>query len=566
MLLLRIFLLAALPTSGAAASAGSCAKPIGDQPKRSNEPKAPLAGIPSLIDVELHQLQRGLEQGCFSSADLVRTYLERIRQVNGHVHAVTEENPDAIAIATRLDEERAAKNIRGPLHGIPILIKNNIATLDKMNNTAGSYALLGATVPRDSTIAAKLRKAGAVILGKANLSQWANYRSSNSTSGWSAIGGQVLAAYHPKQDPSGSSSGSGVSADLGLAFAAIGSETSGSILSPAERSNVVGIKPTVGLTSRHLVIPISEHQDTIGPMARTVRDAAHILQAIAGRDTRDNYTSAIPSIPDYAAACDDEALRGARVGVPWNVVWAGLESMHPGNSSSSPEYEAFVKAIAAMKKAGAQIIESNFTADGPANGVSGDIVLAADFVTNLAGYLAELKTNPNRLRTLSEVRDFIQRTPAEEYPSRDTGEWDAALSLGYNNTDPRFWDAYQNVLRNASTTGIIAAMDKHKLSAVVMPTVIAPGWIAGIGAPGITVPLGYYPATAPVVKDHTRGELVDTGPSVPFGLSFLGRRWSEATLIGLAHSYEQHMRVRGHVKQVIMPKAEVVFSAACKAA
>ncbi|KJZ68707.1 hypothetical protein HIM_11898 [Hirsutella minnesotensis 3608] len=557
MLLLRLVLLAALCVLEAAASAGRRARSVGSQST------AQLVRFPSLIDVELHQLQNGLQQGCFSSADLVKVYLKRIRQVNGQVHAVTEENPDALAIAKSLDRERASKHIRGPLHGIPILIKNNIATLDKMNNTAGSYALLGATVPRDSTIAARLRKAGAIILGKANLSQWANYRSLNSTDGWSAIGGQVFAAYHLRQNPSGSSSGSGVAADLGLAFAAIGTETIGSILSPAERNNVVGIKPTVGLTSRHLVIPISEHRDTIGSMARTVRDAAHILQAIAGSDPHDNYTSAIPSIPDYVAACNDQALRGARIGVPWNVVWAGLETAHPGNSSSSPEYLAFAKSIAAMRKAGAHIIEANFTATDASNGESGDIVTQADFVTNLAGYFAELKANPQQVHSLSQVRSFTQKTSAEQYPNRDTGLWDQALSLGFDNTDPRFWAAYQNVLRNASTTGILAAMDKYNLSAVVMPTFMAPEWVSGIGAPAITVPMGYYPASAPVVEEP-RGELVETGPSVPFGLSFLGRRWSEATLIGLAHSYEQHMRVRGRVKQLIRPAAEVTLSASCK--
>jgi amidase len=181
-----------------------------------------------------------------------------------------------------------------PLHGLPILIKNNIATADKMNNTAGSWSLVGAKVPRDSTMAVKLRKAGAIILGKTNLSQWANYRSSNSSNGWSAYGGQTYGAYYPGQDPSGSSSGSGVSSSLGLAFASLGTETDGSILSPSQMNNIVGIKPTVGLTSRSLVIPISEHQDTVGPMARTVKDAAYILQAIAGPDQYDNYTSAIP--------------------------------------------------------------------------------------------------------------------------------------------------------------------------------------------------------------------------------------------------------------------------------
>ena len=213
--------------------------------------------FPLLLEATLDDLVAGLESNLFTSADLVKAYSLRILEVNSTLHVVTELNPDALAIATHADELRKNGTVLGPLHGIPILIKNNIATGDTMNNTAGSFALLGAK-QGDSTIAAKLRKAGAIILGKTNLSQWANYRSNNSTNGWSAYGGQATAAYYPDQDPSGSSSGSGVASSIGLALGALGTETSGSILSPADVSNLVGIKPTVGLTSRHLVIPVSQ--------------------------------------------------------------------------------------------------------------------------------------------------------------------------------------------------------------------------------------------------------------------------------------------------------------------
>ncbi|KAI7301127.1 amidase, partial [Hortaea werneckii] len=276
--------------------------------------------FPSLIDVTLEDLSTGLESGLFTSVDLVTAYMDRINEINSTLHLVTELNPDAISIASQADAMRANGTVVGPLHGIPILIKNNIATADAMNNTAGSFSLVGSEVPRDSTMAANLRKAGAVILGKTNLSQWANYRSDNSSNGWSAYGGQTYAAYYPGQDPSGSSSGSGVASSIGLSLAALGTETSGSILSPSDVNNLVGIKPTVGLTSRYLVIPISEHQDTIGPMARTVKDAAYVLQALAGPDQYDNYTSAIPwandtsAKPDYVAACDYNSLAGKRIG------------------------------------------------------------------------------------------------------------------------------------------------------------------------------------------------------------------------------------------------------------
>ncbi|KAL8750623.1 MAG: hypothetical protein Q9184_006360, partial [Pyrenodesmia sp. 2 TL-2023] len=226
--------------------------------------------FPSLIDVTTEELETGLERGLFTSLDLVNAYTARILEVNSTLNVVTELNPDALRIAAELDAERANGTTRGPLHGMPILIKGNIGTADRMSTTAGSFALLGATLPRDSGIAAKLRAAGVIIVGKTNLSQWANFRSFNSTNGWSAYGDQTFGAYYPQQDPSGSSSGSGVASSLGLALATLGTETSGSIVSPSQVNNVVGIKPTVGLTSRALVIPISERQDTVGPMARTV--------------------------------------------------------------------------------------------------------------------------------------------------------------------------------------------------------------------------------------------------------------------------------------------------------
>lgn len=431
----------------------------------------------------------------------------------------------------------------------------------RLTRPAGSLSLVGATVPRDSTIARKLREAGAIILGKSNLSQWANYRSYNSTNGWSATDGQVYAAYHAKQDPGGSSSGSGVAADLGLGFAAVGTETSGSILIPAQCNNVVGIKPTVGLTSRYLVIPVSEHHDTVGPMARTVRDAAHLLQAMAGRDARDNYTAVIPSVPDYAAACKDGALAGARIGVPWNVVLPA----DAGDRLSPPELDAFRASLDVLRDAGAVIVEANLTRDTSPEGLRDrDTVLEADFVANLASYLAELTSNPHGMHTLAQVRDFTRKTPAERYPDRNTGRWDPILDEpGFDNTDPRCWAAYRRVLRSELAGGVLGALRRHRLGAVVLPTSLAPGWISAVGAPGVTVPMGHFPASTHVVTEP-RGELVVVGPAVPFGLSFLGRRWSEARLIALAYGFEQRTRVRGRVRPLVMPEAEVAVSAACQ--
>ena len=429
--------------------------------------------------------------------------------------------------------------------------------MDQMNNTAGSYALLGAKVPRDSTIASKLRKAGAIILGKTNLSQWANYRSSNTSNGWSAYGGQVYGPYYPKQDPSGSSSGSGVSSALGLAFAALGTETDGSIISPSEKNALAGIKPSVGLTSRYLVIPISEHQDTVGPMARTVKDAAYILQQIAGPDPNDNYTSAIPNngtLPDYVAACNFSALLGARIGIPWNVI--GLQA----DNTSGPILDSFSAAVTVLKDAGATVINNtNFPAAAAfLNSTSETLVLNADFLVNLAKYLSALTSNPNNVHTLADVSNYTHADPREDWPDRNTAIWDDALSVqGWNNTDPRFWTAYQQDLYFGGAGGLLGTLANLSLDAVILPTSFASSWAAIVGAPIVTVPMGFYPPNSTVTLSPPRNDLVATGPNVPFGLSFLGARFDEATLIGLAYAYEQRTMWRTKVKPFILPNTEI---------
>lgn len=427
-----------------------------------------------------------------------------------------------------------------------------------MNNTAGSWSLVGAKVPRDSTMAAKLRKAGAIILGKTNLSQWANYRSSNSSNGWSAYGGQTYGAYYPNQDPSGSSSGSGVASSLGLAFAALGTETDGSILSPSQLNNLVGIKPTVGLTSRSLVIPISEHQDTVGPMARTVKDAAYILQAIAGPDQYDNYTSAIPwasnstnyTVPNYVAACQFDALLGKRIGVPRNAIGTRTPS-------SAALYDAFEAALIVLKNAGATIVENtNYTAyDAYLNSSAENTVLSADFGPNLAAYLAQLTYNPNHVNNLADITNFTHNFPLEDYPDRDTAEFDASLALNFTNTSPEFWAAYQEDLYLGGPGGLLGALDTYNLDAVVLPTDYSPSISAIIGGPVITVPLGAYPANTTVEKS-SRG-LVEAAPNIPFGISFAGRKWSEEILVGLGYAFEQRTMVREKVKPYLTPSVEI---------
>ncbi|KAF1349979.1 amidase [Delphinella strobiligena] len=511
--------------------------------------------FPSLIDVTLEDLVDGLESGLFTSVDLVNAYQGRIMEVNSTLRMVTELNPEALSIAAGLDAMRANGTVLGPLHGIPILIKNNIATADEMNNTAGSFSLLGAKVPRDSTMAAKLRKAGAIILGKTNLSQWANYRSDNSTNGWSAYGGQTEGAYYPKQDPSGSSSGSGVSSSIGLALATLGSETDGSILSPSEVNNLVGIKPTVGLTSRYLVIPISEHQDTVGPLARTVKDAAYLLQAIAGADPKDNYTSAIPnngSIPDYVAACDYSSLNGARIGVAWNVldIWA--------DQIDQPQIDAFYSAIATIEAAGATIVSANFSAFAAWQKDNNEtLVLNADFLVNLATYFSELSYNPNNVTNLAQERSFTHNFTQEDWPNRDTAIWDDALDVQkWNNTSPLFWPAYQANLYYGGEGGILGTLSRENVSAVLLPTALSPSIPALVGSPVVTVPMGFYPANW-TVSYNKRNTLVEAGPKIPFGLSFMGNKFDEATLIGFAYAYEQRSMHRNDVQPYIVPNIEL---------
>lgn len=511
--------------------------------------------FPPLIEATLEDLKFGLESGLFTSVDLVNAYTARIMEVNSTLKMVTELNPDALAAAEETDSMRAQGTILSPLHGIPILLKNNIATADKMSNTAGSYALVGAGVPEDSTVAAKLRKAGAIILGKTNLSQWANYRSNNSSNGWSAYGGQTQGAYFPGQDPSGSSSGSGVASSLGLALASLGTETDGSIVSPSDVNNLVGIKPTVGLTSRYLVIPISEHQDTVGPMARTVKDAAYILATIAGPDDKDNYTSAIPfdSTPDYVGACDSSALRGKRIGVPRNLFdITGAEELY------GPVVAAFNASLDVLRDSGAEVVDNIHLEgyDTLANANFENIVLMADFITDLPKYTSELTVDPNNITSVAALQAFTQAFALEAWPERDTKIWQSAIDLGYGNESPEFWSNYTADLYYGGTLGITGALTNLSLDALVMPTTFSSMLPAIIGAPIVTVPLGRYPENTTVLPNRF-GNLNDTAPNKPFGLAFLGEHFSEERLIGLAYAFEQRTLVRNTIQPWMAPVTEL---------
>lgn len=486
-----------------------------------------------LQDATIAELQEGMRSGKYTSKRLVELYLQRIDeldQAGPKLNQVLETNPDALSIAAALDEERRARGPRGPMHGIPILLKDNIATADRMSTTAGSLALLGAVARHDSFVARQLRAAGAVLLGKTNLSEWANFRSSNSSSGWSGRGGQGRNPYALDRTPSGSSAGSAAAVAANYAAVAIGTETNGSIVSPSAACSIVGIKPTVGLVSRAGVIPIAHSQDTAGPMARCVADAAALLGALTGVDADDDATSESrgKTHPDYTKFLEVDGLRGARIGVAREHYFG-----------YSPATDAIVDtAIQLMRERGAVIVD-------PANldirlGDASYTVLLYEFKADLDKYLAGLATSPNA-RTLADVIAFNEKHSDREMPFFGQDIMIEAQKKGPLTT-PEYQKALAKCRSLTREKGIDAVMAEHNLDALVAPTHGPPGLIdlvngdpgsggssstpaAVAGYPSITVPAGYV-------------------FGLPVGMSFIGRAWSEPVLIKLAYAYEQAAKVR----------------------
>jgi amidase len=322
---------------------------------------------------------------------------------------------------------------------------------------------------------------------------------------------------------------------------------------PSDRNNIVGIKPTVGLTSRYLVVPVSEHQDTVGPMARTVEDAAKLLQIIAGVDPKDNYTSASPfkdRFPDYLAACKLSGLQGKRIGIARNVIDKSSDDV-------SHVMDAFEYAISVMANAGATIVENTtFTAFSQWKKREYNPVTRLDFVSNLAQYLSKLERNPKNIRSIEDLRDFTWKFPDEEYPSRNTRNWDTVIEQKINNTSPEFWPIYQENLYLGGEGGILGALERHSLDAVVLPTVVAASIPALVGTPIVTVPLGAASDATPVKKE-TFWDVVEMAPGIPFGISFLGAKWSEEILIEIAYAFEQRTLVRSNLKRHIEPRVNL---------
>jgi amidase len=500
-----------------------------------------LPGLPSrsqqafaIEETTVAKLQDGMKSGRLTARGVTQAYLTRIAALDRQgptLRAVLETNPEALGIADALDAERRRGRTRGPLHGVPVIVKDNIDTHDRMQTTAGSLALEGNIALRDAFIVERLRAAGAVILAKANLSEWANFRSTRSSSGWSGRGRQCRNPYVLDRTPSGSSSGSATAVSANLCAVAVGTETDGSIISPANACGLVGMKPTVGLVSRAGIIPIAHSQDTAGPMCRTVADAAALLTALAGVDPRDPATAQAEGhiAKDYTAFLDANGLKGARIGVQ-------------ARSGNNPIVNKIVEqAIAVLKAQGAEVVDPATIETAGQLGTSERDVLQYEFKADLNAYLTTMPSSI-KPRTLADLIAFNAANEAREMPFFGQEIFIASEGRGPL-TDQAYLDARAKCIELTRTKGIDATMDKHKLDAMLGPS----GGIASLvdlaggggggggggssqfpavsGYPHITVPAGFH-------------------FGLPLGVSFYGRAWSEPVLIRLAYAFEQATKAR----------------------
>ena len=510
------------PALGAARETSGCPTPAAFQAKPFE-----------LEEITLAELQEGMQSGKFTARSLLELYTARIEEIDKSgpsVNAVIEMNPDALSIAEDLDRERKAKGARGPLHGIPVLIKDNIDTADRMMTTAGSLALVGSKPPKDSAVAQKLRAAGAVILGKTNLSEWANIRSSHSVSGWSGRGGLTRNPYALDRNACGSSSGTGAGISANLAAVGIGTETDGSIVCPSSSNGLAGIKPTVGLVSRTGIIPISHSQDSAGPMGRTVRDAATLLGVLTGVDPEDPATaaSAGKAYTDYTKFCDPNGLKGARIGV-------------------ARKYFGFNDAVDAlmdrsldvMKKEGATLVDP---ADVPTLGKFDEsefLVFLYELKADLNAYLARLGPNAP-VKTLQDIIEFNDHNASKEMPYFGQDIFLKSQAKGPL-TEKAYLEAVAKNHQLARVEGIDAVMDKFKLDALVGPTG-GPAWITDL-ITGDHVGGGSSNSAA-VAGCPNINVIAGSISGLPVGISFFGRAWSEPTLIRIAYAFEQATKAR----------------------
>src|SRR5881394_86167 len=488
----------------------------------------------ALEETTIAQLQDGMKAGRLTSRGITQAYLDRIAALDRQgpsLRAVLETNPDALTIADALDVERRRGKIRGPMHGIPVIVKDNIDTHDKMQTTAGSLALEGNIALRDAFIVERLRAAGAVILAKANLSEWANFRSSRSSSGWSGRGRQCRNPDVLDRTPSGSSSGSAVSVSANLCTVAIGTETDGSITSPANACGIVGLKPTVGLVSRAGIIPIAHSQDTAGPMSRSVADAAALLTALAGVDPRDPATADAEGhvAKDYTAFLDANGLKGARIGVQ-------------ARSGNNPIVDQVLEqAIAVLKTQGAEVVDPAPIETAGQLGTNERDVLQYEFKADLNAYLATMPANV-KPRTLADLIAWNAANETLEMPFFGQETFIASQARGPL-TDQAYLDARAKCVELTRAKGLDATMDKNKLDAMLGPSggiaslVDRAGGGGGGGGPGSSqfpAVSGYPHITVPAGFHY----------GLPLGVSFFGRAWSEPVLIRLAYAFEQATKAR----------------------
>ena len=516
-----------LLAAGGAALAG-----IGGCVARNSRSPAGELSTFEFAELSVAELRTGLESGRWTARSLCERYLERIGEIDRaglSLRSVIEINPDAMREAERLDTERREGGVRGPLHGIPVMLKDNIGTADAMQTTAGSLALLNSDVPRDSGVAARLRASGALLIAKTNLSEWANFRSRRSTSGWSARGGLTLHPYFLDRNPCGSSSGSGVAVSAGIAPLAVGTETNGSIVCPSSVNGIVGVKPTVGLVSRAGIVPIAQTQDTAGPMARIVADAAEMLGSMAGRDPLDGATAEGHFHEDYTRFLDKEALRGARIGL-LREYWGRHDGMDG----------LLDAAVAAMQDAGAELVDIESLPGIDETHRPGFEVMLYEFKDGLNTYLAELSPGA-QVRSLEDVIGFNERNREAEMPYFGQDILESAAEKG-TLAEP----AYQAALaasRDTCRQAIDATLDNGKLDALFAPTT-GPAWVTDLihgdrssfqGCSSPAARAGYPHVTVP--GGHLFG--------LPVGVSFFGAAWSEPRLLALAYAFEQ---ATGHRK------------------
>ena len=519
--------------TGLFVGAGAVGLPVLHAPGQSGCPPATDVAAFELDEITISQLADGMSSGKYTARAIAEKYLARIEAIDRHgpaLNSVIEINPDALEIAEKLDAERKEKGSRGPLHGIPILLKDNLDTADKMMTTAGSLALVGSKPSKDSFVVQRLRAAGAVILGKTNLSEWANIRSTHSTSGWSGRGGQTKNPYALDRNPCGSSSGSGAAVSANLCVAAIGTETDGSIVCPANANGVVGIKPTVGLTSRTGIIPISHTQDGAGPLARTVRDAAIVLGTMVGVDAEDAASSLSQGkgLNDYTKFLDPKGLNGARIGVVRKYFGFSdsVDRLMEGSLSVLKSQGAVLVDPVEIETLG-KFDESEFT------------VFLYELKTNLNKYLERLGPSAP-VKNLREVIAFNEKNRDKEMPFFGQDIFVHSEAKGPL-LEKEYVDALAKNRLLARAEGIDAVMDKHKLDALVAPTG-SPAWPtdlvngdhSGGGSSNAAAVAGYPNINVPA------GNLW----GLPVGLSFFGRAWSEPTLIRLAYAFEQATKAR----------------------